>query len=84
MTELAATDDEVALRLKKSEMQLVACYTEALCFGKDNGELYLENDPYQIAVFLSNTMKGLRVISKVNNSKKDLEDIVKIALKIIY
>jgi hypothetical protein len=28
-------------------------------------------------------MKGLRVISKVNNSKKELENIVKIALKII-
>jgi TetR/AcrR family transcriptional repressor of nem operon len=83
MTELAATDNEVAIRLKKSEMQLVACYVEALCFGKEKGELSLDNDPYQIAVFLSNTMKGLRVISKVNNSKKELENIVKIALKII-
>ncbi|MFA9423234.1 MAG: TetR/AcrR family transcriptional regulator [Sedimentibacter sp.] len=84
MTELASTDNEVAIRLKKSEKQLVACYTEALCFGKENGELYLEKDPYQIALFLSNTMKGLRVISRVNNSKEELENIVRIALTILY
>lgn len=83
MTELAGTDKDVAIRLKKSEDMLVGCYTQALCFGRDNGEFSLETDPYQLAVFLSNTMKGLRVISKVNKSQEDLEGIAKIALTTI-
>lgn len=83
MTELAKTDSEVLSLLIKSEKQLVNCFYDALCFGKKSGELTFTYDEYSLALFISNTMKGLRVYSKVSKSREELQSIVKITLDLI-
>lgn len=84
MTELAATDGEIAVILAKSEEQFTECFHKALLIAKDNGELAVGKDPYELALFLSNTLKGLRVLSKVNKEKAELTVIAKIALETIF
>lgn len=83
MTEMSAIDEVVKAKLLKSEEDLIAAYAEALQYGVDRGELTLKEDPIMTARFLSATMKGLRVISKVDQTRDNLEAIAAMALVVL-
>ena len=80
MNELARVDEAVKAKLIKSEEELLMIYKEALTYGVEQGELTLQHDLNLIASFLSNTMKGLRVLSRVNPSRDTLEGITSLTL----
>ena len=82
-TELAAIDPDVAERINLNQKRQITCFSNALQTAKENGDISPDLDPEALALFLSNTMKGIRVMAKMNPSREDLEKIVNTALKIL-
>ncbi len=82
-TELAARDPEVAKRVQKHHQECIRCLAEALDTANSQGELSLTRDSHAIALFLANTMDGLRVMAKNNPRREDIEAIAETALTVI-
>ena len=81
-TELAASDPDVAERINLNQKRQIACFTDAIQSAKDSGDISSDIEPEALALFLSNTMKGIRVMAKMNPSREDLEKIVNTALTV--
>jgi TetR/AcrR family transcriptional repressor of nem operon len=82
-TELAATDPEVAKTVKWSQDQLDDCFSDAIKQAIDSGDLSSDLEPRSLALFISNTMKGLRVMAKSKTVREDVEAVVNTALKVL-
>lgn len=83
-TELAARDPEVAKRVRRHHQECIRCLAEALDMADRQGELSLPRDSRAIALFLANTMDGLRVMAKNNPRREELEAIAETALSVIH
>ena len=82
-TELASLDPDVAVRVNTYHQRCVQCFAEALMQARHAGEISECHDPYALALFLMNTMDGLRVMAKRTTERKTLESIAETALSII-
>jgi TetR/AcrR family transcriptional repressor of nem operon len=82
-TELASLDPDVAVRVNTYHQRCVRCFTEALMQARHAGEISEHHDPYALALFLMNTMDGLRVMAKRITERKTLEAIADTALTIV-
>ena len=83
MTEMASIDQEVHKRLSRSEDLLISCFEDALQYGVDHGEISADKNLRELAVFLSTTLKGLRVRSKVVKEREALMSAVNIAMTVL-
>jgi len=79
MNEMAVSDKEVSAILNKSEDDLINMFNSAILpLSKNSKENSLD-----ISLFLSNTMKGLRVLSKMNRDKEELSKIIDVSLGVL-
>jgi TetR/AcrR family transcriptional repressor of nem operon len=83
MTELAAGDREVRYALLDARARTVDVFARAVERGQANGTISRREEPRAIARFLLNTVSGLNVAAKGHPDRGDLEDIARIALRIL-
>ena len=81
VVEIGHHDPEIAAHLSAELKRIEELLYEALVRAKDKGEIPSNKDPRALARHLLCTLKGLRVISKVNPDKKALLDMVAVALE---
>lgn len=80
MTQDVFLDEEVARIINRSEKMLIQKLTEVVTQVQENSDWNLRKAPRNIALYLSNTIKGLRVLAKAEYSREELESIIDIAL----
>ena len=78
MNEMACSDAEVSCLLNKSEDDLISIYKTAISSLDE-----LKKDSLSLSLFLSNTMKGLRVLSKLNRDRNELLRIIDVSLSVL-
>ncbi len=82
-TELAANDPDVARCINANQDSQIDLFTEVLKKAEAQGHLTTGREPRSLALFFSNTMKGLRVMAKMNPRREDMETIALTALTIL-
>ncbi|MEO0472387.1 MAG: hypothetical protein AAF206_22380 [Bacteroidota bacterium] len=63
--------------------QVVAQYEELVKMAQQNGEISAERDAKAIARFIFSAHNGLRVIAKITDERKVLEDIKAETLRVL-
>ncbi|MEO0561092.1 MAG: TetR/AcrR family transcriptional regulator [Chloroflexota bacterium] len=76
ITELAATDTEIAELGRRHFQMMEDVFHTLLVRAQRDGEITGVQSPRALAKTLTNTVFGLRVVSKINPTRQHLEDIV--------
>lgn len=82
-TQKTIEEDGISEIIKKGEEELLKILTDVLNLAIENEHCNFKQDVRATALFFSNTMKGLRVFSKLEYSKEDLLSIVDTALTVL-
>ena len=80
IVELSAHDSAIAARTQANLQQIESTFYQALVRAQQLGELKPDHDLQALARYLTASMQGLRVISKVTPNPDVLRDIVKVIL----
>ena len=83
VVEIGHHDLEIAAHLAAELKKIEELLYEVLVRAKDKGEISANKDPRALARHLLCSLKGLRVISKVNPDKEALLDMVAVALWVL-
>ena len=83
IVELSAHDSVIAARTQANLQQIDNTFYQALVRAKQQGELKPDHDLHALAQYLTASMQGLRVISKVTPDPSVLRDIVKVVLTVL-
>ena len=81
--ELCPHDPETALRISQNLKRVENAFKKALTRAKEKGEIKADRDLNALAIFLTSSIQGLRVVSKVNPDPAILADIVKVTLSVL-
>ncbi|NET37896.1 MAG: TetR/AcrR family transcriptional regulator [Cyanothece sp. SIO1E1] len=81
--ELCAQDSALASRISTSLQRVEDAFCQVLIRARQKGELTQAHDPRALARYLTCSIQGLRVISKVNPDLEALRDIVKLMLSVL-
>lgn len=82
-TELIPGDDNMVKMLENNKKIIENIFYQYLKEGKTNGQLKTKQDLKALASLIYTIYTGLRVVSKVNPSKKKLKDSVYVALSLL-
>ncbi len=81
--ELCAHDPDTAQRITSDLKRVETAFYRALSRAKTQGELSSHLDPQAIASFLTCSLQGLRVMSRVNPSRETLQGVVQVILSVL-
>ena len=81
--ELCAHDPDTAQRVTDDLKRVEGAFYMALSRAKTLGELSLDADIQAIASFLTFSLQGLRVMSRVNPSRETLQAVVRVILSVL-
>lgn len=81
--ELCAHDSETATRVTNNLKRIEKAFYTALSRAQAQGELSQDQDLHALGSFLTCSLQGLRVMSRVNPSRKPLQDVVKVILSVL-
>jgi len=81
--ELCPHDPDTATRIATNLKRIERAFYQALVRAKEKGELSDKHDKNAFASFLTCTLQGLRVASKVNPDRKALRSIAQVALSVL-
>lgn len=76
LLEMAAHDEEIAVRLHRHSDRMQALLQAALAQARKNGELGINKNPEQLTIFVMNNLLGLRVMCKHPPKREELRGIV--------
>lgn len=82
-TQKTIEEDGISEIINKGEEELLEILTDVLNSAIEKEQCNFKKDVRATALFFSNTMKGLRVFSKLDYSKEDLLSIVDTALTVL-
>lgn len=82
-TQKTSEEEGIAEIIARSEDELVELLTEVFNTAVEKDDYQFKQDIRATALFFSNTIKGLRVLSKSEYSRTDLESIVDTALMVL-
>lgn len=83
IVEIGHHDPEIAAYLAAEIRKIEELLCQILVRARDKGEIPSDKDPRALARHLVCSLKGLRVISKVNPDKEALLDMVRITLSVL-
>lgn len=83
VVELAAHDPTAAIPLRKSLRQVEDAFYRALGRAQDQGEIKGDKDIRALAQYLTSSLQGLRVMSKVNAEPDALQQIARLILRVL-
>ncbi|KST62737.1 TetR/AcrR family transcriptional regulator [Mastigocoleus testarum] len=83
VVEIGHHDPEIAAHLTEEIQKVEELLYEALVRAKKKGEIQANKDPRALARHLVCSLKGLRVISKINPEKEVLLDMVDVTLSVL-
>ncbi|MEO1093362.1 MAG: TetR/AcrR family transcriptional regulator [Cyanobacteria bacterium J06638_28] len=83
VVELAAHDPVIAAPLRKSLLQVEDAFYRALGRAQDQGEIAADKDIRALAQYLTSSLQGLRVMSKVNTEPDTLQQIARLILRVL-
>ena len=83
VVELCPHDPDTASRIAADLKRIENAFKKALLTAKEKGELSDKHDVTALARYLTSSLQGLRVISKVNPDPESLRDIAKVALSVL-
>jgi TetR/AcrR family transcriptional regulator, transcriptional repressor for nem operon len=79
--EMASRDPKIACLVQDGFLSLVQTFEDVLSGAQSRGELKPDKNPRALALFLANTVQGLRVTGKLTLERRTLEDIARTALE---
>jgi len=82
-TELLPGDDDILKLLENNKIIVENIFYDYLEKGKENGQIKTKQDLKSLASLLFTIYAGLRVVSKINPSKKELTKSVNVALSLL-
>lgn len=83
MTDLAMADPELRPLLMEARARTEDALTQAVERGQADGTIPRREDPRAIGRFLLNTISGLMVACKTQPGRQALEDIARLALRVL-
>ena len=81
--ELAPHDSDVADWLKKFHRRNIDLIARTIARGQDEGEINERLEPRAAARFLLNALGGLRLLGTMSPSESEVNDVVKLTLKVL-
>ena len=78
-----ADDSEVAEFLLQNQQSVESIFRQALRKAQAGGELSKEHDPAALARFFVVTIQGMRSTARLKSDRKGLEQVARVALKIL-
>jgi TetR/AcrR family transcriptional regulator, transcriptional repressor for nem operon len=81
--EMSSRDAEIASLVQDGFLSLVQTFEDALSGAQSRGELNPDKTPRALALFLANTVQGLRITGKLTLERRILEDIARTALEML-
>lgn len=81
--ELAPHDSDVADWLKKFHRRNIDLIARTIARGQDEGEINDRLEPRAAARFLLNALGGLRLLGTMSPSESEVNDVVKLTLKVL-
>ncbi|ULQ47513.1 TetR/AcrR family transcriptional regulator [Flagellatimonas centrodinii] len=83
LTELATVDAELQNAARAVRQRLEAALMQAVRHGQADGSIGTAESPRALARFLVNTVTGLNLAAKAQPGRAALEDIVRVALRVL-
>jgi len=80
---LSQGDAETAVRIQANFLRMENAFAEALERARISGELTDEHEPRALARFLTNSLQGLRVLSKSSIAPEVLAEVVSVSLSVL-
>ena len=81
--ELATFDAEIALRVTTSLNRSEALLTELICRGQTDGSIPVSIDSQSTARLMLCLLQGMRIVGKTRRSKKEMQAVADMALKLL-
>src|SRR5688572_18463542 len=81
--ELAPHDEDVADWLKKFHRRNIDLVARTIARGQEQGEISRSLDPRAAARFLLNALAGLRLLGTISPGEAEVQDVVKLTLKVL-
>jgi TetR/AcrR family transcriptional regulator, transcriptional repressor for nem operon len=81
--EMAGRDAEIANLAQNGFLSLVQMLEDVLSGAQLRGELKPDKNPRTLALFLANTVQGLRITGKLTLERRILKDIARTALEML-
>ncbi len=81
--ELAPHDKEILSIIRENRKNIIIGLSQAIQKGIDNKELTENNNPKALANYFYNLINGLRVDAKVTKDKKNYQDTINLALRVL-
>lgn len=81
--ELSLLDKEIAQRSTEMFNNTEKLFSHLVIRGQEKGELSKEFDVNAVSRFLHNNLLGIRVLIKTNYTRKELENIIDVALSVL-
>ncbi len=80
---LSQGDAEMAARVRANLLRMEDAFADALERARGSGKLTEENEPRALARFLTNSLQGLRVLSKSSVAPEVLQEVVGVTLSVL-
>ena len=80
---MAPHDSDVADWLKKFHRRNIDLIARTIARGQDEGEINDRLEPRAAARFLLNALGGLRLLGTMSPSESEVNDVVKLTLKVL-
>jgi TetR/AcrR family transcriptional repressor of nem operon len=81
--ELATFDAEIALRVTTSLNRSEALLTKLICQGQTDGSIPVSIDSQSTARLMLCLLQGMRIVGKTGRSKKQMQAVADMALKLL-
>lgn len=76
IVEIGKNDAEITSRIRTAIENMVVLLTTLISEGQKLGQFRRDRDPKALAMFVVNTMQGLRVLSKIHDDDAGMKDVV--------
>ncbi|MDR3741783.1 MAG: TetR/AcrR family transcriptional regulator [Terracidiphilus sp.] len=73
-------DAEIAKFLRSNQREVEKIFADALTRAQSRGEIAPEKSPAALAKFFVATIQGMRALARLNNDRKELKHIARVAL----
>ncbi|WP_071518003.1 TetR/AcrR family transcriptional regulator [Geitlerinema sp. PCC 9228] len=81
--ELASHDPEIQQQIARTFQQVQEAFQKALLRSQQQGEISPKLDREAIAAFLTSSLQGLRVMSRVNPDPEEMRKVVRVTLSVL-
>jgi TetR/AcrR family transcriptional regulator, transcriptional repressor for nem operon len=83
MVEFSSRDESIKSILDANNKVFEKMFADLIKRGQQNGSIINQQTPRQLALFLVNTIYGIRISSRSSTSFKELQDVANVALSVL-